>query len=173
MKLGKDILGMQQLSKEQILEIMNTAKTMKQIVLSNNKKTSHLQGKSIITSFYENSTRTRLSFELGAKYLGGVAANIAASSSSVAKGETLIDTGTSAFYQNATFMIAEDAGIDKYKYVGPLDGRTRDFCRKHIGQVKTKEQWDAVPPAAGQPGPVSVYRGGWSCRHQLSPVVDE
>lgn len=57
------------------------------------KKTAHLQGKSIITLFYENSTRTRLSFELASKYMGASAANISASSSSVQKGETLIDTG--------------------------------------------------------------------------------
>jgi len=60
---------------------------------SNNKKAPHLQGKSIITLFYENSTRTRLSFELASKYLSAASANIAASSSSVSKGETLIDTG--------------------------------------------------------------------------------
>jgi aspartate carbamoyltransferase catalytic subunit len=52
-----------------------------------------LQGKTIITLFYENSTRTRLSFELAAKYMSGNAANISASTSSVAKGETLLDTG--------------------------------------------------------------------------------
>ncbi|HOJ10808.1 MAG TPA: aspartate carbamoyltransferase catalytic subunit, partial [Clostridiales bacterium] len=55
--------------------------------------TPHLQGKSIVTLFYENSTRTRLSFELASKYMGASSANISASSSSVAKGETLIDTG--------------------------------------------------------------------------------
>ena len=51
------------------------------------------QGKSIVTLFYENSTRTRMSFELASKYMSAAAANISASASSVAKGETLIDTG--------------------------------------------------------------------------------
>ena len=66
---------------------------MKYILLQKNKKTPHLQGKSIVTLFYENSTRTRLSFELAAKYMSASAANVSASASSVAKGESLIDTG--------------------------------------------------------------------------------
>lgn len=90
---SKDLLGLRDISAEEIQYILDTAKTMKYIVTSNNKKTAHLQGKSIITLFYENSTRTRLSFELASKYMGASAANISASSSSVAKGETLIDTG--------------------------------------------------------------------------------
>jgi aspartate carbamoyltransferase catalytic subunit len=90
---SKDLLGLRDISAEEIEYILNTAKTMKYILSSNNKKTAHLQGKSIITLFYENSTRTRLSFELASKYMGANAANISASSSSVQKGETLIDTG--------------------------------------------------------------------------------
>jgi len=90
---NKDLLGLRDTSIDDIHQILETAKQMKQIVLSPNKKAPHLQGKSIITLFYENSTRTRLSFELASKYLGGVAANISSSASSVAKGETLIDTG--------------------------------------------------------------------------------
>lgn len=90
---SKDLLGLKDVTAEEIDHILNTAKTMKLILASKNKKTPHLQGKSIITLFYENSTRTRLSFELAAKYMSASAANISASSSSVAKGETLIDTG--------------------------------------------------------------------------------
>lgn len=90
---SKDLLGLRDVSAEEIQYILETAKTMKYILSSNNKKTPHLQGKSIITLFYENSTRTRLSFELASKYMGASAANISASSSSVQKGETLIDTG--------------------------------------------------------------------------------
>lgn len=88
----KDILGLRDITRGEIEEILKTAETMKKVVVGPNKKTSHLQGKSIVTLFYENSTRTRLSFELASKYMSAVAANIAASSSSVKKGETLIDT---------------------------------------------------------------------------------
>lgn len=89
----KDLLGIKELSKEDIYYILDTAADMKEKVISNDKKTYHLQGKSIVTLFYENSTRTRLSFELASKYMSSSSANITASGSSVQKGESLIDTG--------------------------------------------------------------------------------
>ena len=88
----KHLLGLNGVSASEIQEILDEAFRMKKEVLQGSKKDSCLSGKSIITLFYENSTRTRLSFELASKYLGATAANIAASGSSVAKGETLIDT---------------------------------------------------------------------------------
>lgn len=89
---SKDLLGIKQLTKEEIAYILSTAETMKHIIASNNKRTPHLAGKSIVALFYENSTRTRLSFELAAKYMGANFATVTATGSSVAKGETLIDT---------------------------------------------------------------------------------
>ena len=89
----KDLLGLRGAPKEEIEEVLLNAAQLKGILLSNSKKTPHLQGKSIVTLFYENSTRTRMSFELASKYMSAAAANIAASGSSVQKGETLIDTG--------------------------------------------------------------------------------
>lgn len=88
----KHLLGLKDVSGPEIQEILDEAFRMKREVLQGSKKDSCLSGKSVITLFYENSTRTRLSFELASKYLGATAANIAASGSSVAKGETLIDT---------------------------------------------------------------------------------
>ncbi len=87
-----DLLGLKDLDADQIKHILDTAATMKEIVLSPNKKTPHLQGKTVVNLFYENSTRTRLSFELAAKYMSANSANISSSGSSVAKGETLADT---------------------------------------------------------------------------------
>ncbi|MCL2741017.1 MAG: aspartate carbamoyltransferase, partial [Oscillospiraceae bacterium] len=72
--------------------ILDTAAALKSLVISKNKRSPHLQGKSVVTMFYESSTRTRLSFELAAKYMSGVAANVTGSGSSVEKGETLADT---------------------------------------------------------------------------------
>ncbi len=93
MKLsGKDLLGIQDLSAEEIRYILDQAAIMKEILRQDVKKTPHLQGRTVVTLFYENSTRTRLSFELASKYMGANAANITASGSSVQKGETLIDT---------------------------------------------------------------------------------
>ena len=65
----KDLLGLDGVSREEITSILDTALMMRQVVRSNNKKTPHLQGKSIVTLFYENSTRTRMSFELASKYV--------------------------------------------------------------------------------------------------------
>lgn len=94
MKLrSKDVLGMEQLEEDEINLILNTAREMKKIVVSNMKRVNYLQGKTVMTLFYENSTRTRVSFELAAKYMGAQAVNVSVSTSSVAKGETLIDTG--------------------------------------------------------------------------------
>lgn len=91
--LGKDLLGLYETSAEDIMQILDTAVGMKKLLTQNLKKLPHLQGRTVTTLFYENSTRTRCSFELAAKYLGAGTVNISASSSSVQKGETLIDTG--------------------------------------------------------------------------------
>lgn len=101
----KHLLGLQDVSKDEIEYILENAQFMKHILNQNSKKTPHLQGKSIITLFYENSTRTRMSFELAAKYMSASAANISASSSSVAKGETLIDTGRTLDMMGCDLMI--------------------------------------------------------------------
>lgn len=89
----KDLLGLKDLTAKQIEFILDSAENMKCILTQNNKKAPHLSGKSVITLFYENSTRTRMSFEMAAKYLSASSGNINVSQSSVAKGETLIDTG--------------------------------------------------------------------------------
>jgi len=89
----KDLIGLQYTTADEIAEILETAATMKSLLMQGAKKMPHLQGKSIISLFYENSTRTRMSFELAGKYLGASTSNISAAASSVQKGETLIDTG--------------------------------------------------------------------------------
>ena len=90
---SKDILGLREMPAEEIDEILDVGMSMKKLLKQNIKKLPHLQGKSVTTLFYENSTRTRCSFELAAKYMGAHVVNIAADSSSVKKGETLVDTG--------------------------------------------------------------------------------
>ena len=67
----KDLLGLYDLSAEEIDEILQQGMSMKKLLRQNIKKLPHLQGKSVTTLFYENSTRTRCSFELAAKYMGG------------------------------------------------------------------------------------------------------
>lgn len=90
--MKKDLLGIKDLSAEDINYILRNAETMKYILSQKSKKTPHLQGRTVVNCFYENSTRTRLSFELASKYMSANSANITASGSSVSKGENLIDT---------------------------------------------------------------------------------
>lgn len=91
--LGKDLLTINALSKEDIELIFAEARQMRQRLTSPQKKRDDLLGKVVINLFYENSTRTRTSFELAAKYLSADVVNIVAAASSVQKGESLIDTG--------------------------------------------------------------------------------
>ncbi len=89
---GKDILGLQYLTAEEINMILATAAPMKDIILRDIKKVPTLRGKTVINLFYEPSTRTRTSFELAGKYMSADTINIAVASSSVKKGESLRDT---------------------------------------------------------------------------------
>jgi aspartate carbamoyltransferase catalytic subunit len=88
----KDLLGIADLSVEEINLILDTAETFREINLRQIKKVPTLRGKTVINLFFEASTRTRTSFEIAAKRLSADAINISASTSSVIKGETLIDT---------------------------------------------------------------------------------
>lgn len=86
------ILGLEQLTKAQMEHIFAKTHEMKTRLLQNNKKSADLKGKSIINLFFENSTRTRTSFELAGKYLGADVVNVSASTCSLSKGESLRDT---------------------------------------------------------------------------------
>ena len=89
---GRDVLGLEDFSAEEIRLVLSTAREMKNIVGRDIKKVPALRGKAIVTLFYEPSTRTRTSFELAGKYLGADVVNITASASSIVKGESLRDT---------------------------------------------------------------------------------
>lgn len=100
----KDLLGLKDLSAEEIYEILDVAREMKRQL--DCKKTERiLADKALVTLFYENSTRTRSSFELAAKYLGASVVNISVATSSVQKGETLIDTGKNLDAMKVDFIV--------------------------------------------------------------------
>jgi len=88
----KHILGIDHLSREDIVRILDSAESFKQINSREIKKVPTLRGKTIVNLFFEASTRTRTSFEIAGKRLSADTINITASSSSVVKGETLEDT---------------------------------------------------------------------------------
>lgn len=89
----KDLLGLEDLNKEEIELILSTAESFKEVSTREIKKVPALRGKTVVNLFYEPSTRTRVSFEVAAKRLSADVINIATETSSVRKGETLIDTG--------------------------------------------------------------------------------
>ncbi len=88
----KHLIGIKELSTEDISLILQTANNFKEVLHRPVKKVPSLRDVTIVNLFYENSTRTRISFELAEKRLGADTINFAASSSSAAKGETLLDT---------------------------------------------------------------------------------
>lgn len=90
---GKHLLGIEDLSVEDIELVLKTSRSFKEISTRAIKKVPTLRGKTVINLFYEPSTRTRSSFEIAAKRLSADAVNFSISSSSVSKGESLIDTG--------------------------------------------------------------------------------
>jgi aspartate carbamoyltransferase catalytic subunit len=88
----KDLLGIEELVPAEILLILDTAATMKEISTREIKKVPVLRGKTVVNLFFESSTRTRVSFEIAEKRLSADSVNVSASGSSVSKGETLLDT---------------------------------------------------------------------------------
>jgi aspartate carbamoyltransferase catalytic subunit len=90
--LGKDLLGLEHLTAEQICLILDTAEPFKEVSERAIKKVPALRGKTIVNLFFEASTRTRISFEFAEKRLSADTVNIAAQGSAVQKGENLVDT---------------------------------------------------------------------------------
>src|ERR1041385_3997755 len=88
----KHLLGIRELSSEQIIHLLDTAETFRDVSKREIKKVPALRGRTVINLFFEPSTRTRTSFEIAAKRLSADAVNISVSTSSVSKGETLLDT---------------------------------------------------------------------------------
>ena len=88
----RHLLGLEGVPGEEITTILDTAESFREISERDIKKVPTLRGKTVINLFYENSTRTRTSFEIAAKRLSADTVNISASSSSASKGETLADT---------------------------------------------------------------------------------
>ncbi|NLY73962.1 MAG: aspartate carbamoyltransferase catalytic subunit [Firmicutes bacterium] len=91
-KFSKDLLGIRELSAEQINYILDSAAVCKDIFNRDLKKVPTLRGKTIVTLFFEPSTRTRTSFEIAGKWMSADVVNLTVSSSSVQKGESFVDT---------------------------------------------------------------------------------
>ena len=117
---SKDLLGTKDLSPEEILLILNTAESMKEISSRDIKKVPALRGKTIINLFYESSTRTRTSFEIAGKRLSADVVNISVSTSSVAKGETLRDTAKNLEAMNPDAVVIRHSSSGASEYIAKI-----------------------------------------------------
>jgi aspartate carbamoyltransferase catalytic subunit len=103
--LGTDLLTAAQLSKEGIVEVLDVAEAFAEVSRRSMPRVPTLRGKLVATLFFEESTRTRLSFETAAKRLSADVASLAVSTSSVAKGESLLDTARTVEALGADVLI--------------------------------------------------------------------
>ncbi len=134
-----DLLDLQELSKEEIELILQTAKSFKEVSSRDVKKVPALRGKTVVMLFFESSTRTRISFELAAKRLSADTINISANASSLSKGETILDIARNIEAMNV------DAIVVRHSSSGSVDVLARhlkasvinagDGCRAHPTQA--------------------------------------
>jgi aspartate carbamoyltransferase catalytic subunit len=112
----KDLIDLDVLSKEHIDVILNTAMAFREVSERDIKKVPTLRGKLVVLFFHENSTRTRLSFEIAAKRLSADTLAISASGSSMSKGETLLDTvkNVMAMYPDALVIRHSASGAPSF-----------------------------------------------------------
>ncbi|MBM3250509.1 MAG: aspartate carbamoyltransferase catalytic subunit [Candidatus Omnitrophica bacterium] len=135
----KDLLGLEELSKEELEIILSTAESFKEVSTREIKKVPALRGKTVVNLFYEPSTRTRVSFEVAAKRLSADVINIATETSSVKKGETLIDTGKNIQALKADIIVM------RHNYSGAAAMLARHL---DISMVNAGDGWHEHPTQA-------------------------
>ncbi len=135
----KDLTGLYDISAEEILFIINTAESFEEVMERDIKKVPTLRGKSVLTLFYEASTRTRISFEMAAKVLSADTINVSVAASSVTKGETLKDT----------IKNIEAMGVDAVVIRHPSSGAA-DFIANHtkVSVINGGDGWHEHPTQA-------------------------
>lgn len=135
----KHLLGIEELSREDIERILETAEAMLEVSQREIKRVPTLRGRTVINLFLEPSTRTRISFEIAAKRLSADAINVSSAGSSLSKSETLADMGQNLAAMNADLLVVRDraAGVPKM-----LADRLRlpvinagDGCHEHPTQA--------------------------------------
>ena len=113
---SRHLLGLSGVPKEDIQLILDTARTFREVLERPIKKVPTLQGKTVVNLFYENSTRTRISFELAQKRLSADTINFATSTSSAKKGETFKDTVRNIEAMKVDMIVVrhQSAGVPQY-----------------------------------------------------------
>jgi aspartate carbamoyltransferase catalytic subunit len=116
----KDLLGLRELSADEINFILETADAFKQVGTREIKKVPALRGKTLVNFFIEPSTRTRTSFELAAFRLSADVINISATSSSLTKGETLKDTARNLEALHADILVLRHSSAGAPQFLGQI-----------------------------------------------------
>ena len=117
-QLGKDLIGLEPLSAEQITAILDTAEPFKEVSERPIKKVPALRGKTIVNLFFEASTRTRISFEFAEKRLSADTVNVQAAGSSVSKGETLVDTARNLEAMRIDMVVIRHGSSGAARFLG-------------------------------------------------------
>jgi aspartate carbamoyltransferase catalytic subunit len=145
----KDILDMESLSTDEIDLILETAQHMKEIGSRPVKKVPTLRGKTVVTFFYEPSTRTKASFDIAAKRLSADSLSLSAGTSSMAKGETLIDTARNIEAMNPDILVIRHssagaphllAGLLKSSVINAGDGMHAHPTQALLDLMTVKEK---------------------------------
>src|SRR5688500_6622321 len=129
---SKPLLGIRDLTKEDITLILNTASQFKEVLQRPIKKVPSLRDITIVNLFYENSTRTRLSFELAEKRLSADIINFSASGSSVSKGETLIDTANNILAMKVDIIVMRHSAPGAAVF---LAGQLKNYPKSAHAQI--------------------------------------
>ena len=116
--LGKDLVGLEHLSRQQIQLILDTAEPFKEVSERTIKKVPALRGKTIVNLFFEASTRTRISFEFAEKRLSADTVNVASAGSSVSKGETLVDTARNLEAMRIDMVVIRHSASGAAQFLG-------------------------------------------------------
>ena len=115
--LGKDLLGLAGLSREQITSILDVAEPLKAISERTIKKVPTLRGMTVVNLFFEPSTRTRISFEFAEKRMSADTVNVATAVSSVSKGETLVDTARNLEAMRIDMVVVRHPGSGAARFL--------------------------------------------------------
>jgi len=116
--LGKDLVGLEPLTGEQIVTILDTSEPFKEISERQIKKVPVLRGQTIVNLFFEPSTRTRISFEFAEKRLSADTVNVSATGSSVEKGETLVDTARNLEAMRIDMVVMRHGSAGAAQFLG-------------------------------------------------------
>lgn len=138
-KSSLHLLGIEPLSSRDIVEVLDSAVSMKEVLRRDRKKVPALRGKVVINAFFENSTRTRASFEIAAKILSADAVNWSSSGSSVSKGESLIDTAKNLEAMRPDVLVVRHAAAGAAQLIASKVGCTvvnaGDGAHEHPSQA--------------------------------------